>query len=241
MNIDNKKTALDDDASIYQGIESQETAKTERQKLSELSFKGKLRYLWDYYAQTAFLVLFFGGIVIAILVTVLRHKPTTVASIIFIDDLWQTETLENYAEDLLKQVRPDASDSIIAVTNGYRSDLTNDGVAISTRVFAREIDLIIGTKSFMENYAKNDNLLPFDSLPDDLRRAIAGRSTITTDESSHEGTHVFALSLTDTAFMQRLDSQNQIPADTYYIGICQTTLPERYDIIYDILRAIIGQ
>lgn len=241
MNIENKKTALEDDASIYQGVEAQESAKTERQKLSELPFKGKLRYIWDYYAMTAFLVLFFGGIIVAILVTVLRPKPTTVATIIFIDDVWQTEPLEDYAADLLKQIRPDAEDSIISVTNGYRSTSSNDGIAISTRVFAREIDLIISTGTFLENYAKNDNLLPLDDLPSDLRSAIAGRSTITTDESSDEGTHDFAFSLTGSAFMQYIDSENLIPADTYYIGICRTTQPERYEVIYDILRAMLGQ
>ena len=240
MDIKNKKTALDDDASIYQRIEEQETAKTERQKLSELSFKGKVRYLWDYYASTAFWVLFFGGIIVAILVTVLRHKPTTVATIIFIDDVWTTESLEDYAEDLLKEVRPDAEDSIISVTNGYRSNSNNDGIAISTRIFAREIDVIVGTKDFLLNYAKNGNLLPLDELPDDLRKAIVGRTMITTDESEDEGTHDFAFSLTDSAFMRLFDSANQIPADFYYVGVCRTTQKERYEVIYDILRAMIG-
>lgn len=240
MNIENKKTALDDDASIYQRVESTESAKTERQKLSELSFKGKLRYLWDYYALTAFLVLLFGGLIVAVLVTVLRHKPTTEATIIFIDDVWQPETIESYADDLLKQVRPDADDSVISVTNGYRSSSSNDALAISTRIFAQEIDLIVAPKEFLESYAENDSLCPFDILPDDLKRAFAGRSRLTTDKASDEGTHDYAVSLADTPFLRTVNGDAELPAE-YYVGICRSTLEERYDIIFDILRVMVGQ
>ena len=37
MNLENKTTALDDDAAIYQRTEETETAKSLRQKLSEMT------------------------------------------------------------------------------------------------------------------------------------------------------------------------------------------------------------
>ena len=57
MNLENKTTALDDDAAIYQHTEATETAKSLRQKLSEMTFKEKVRYLLDYYGLKALIVL----------------------------------------------------------------------------------------------------------------------------------------------------------------------------------------
>lgn len=235
MNIENKKTALDDDAGIYQGLQSKETSKSDRQKLSELSFKGKLRYLWDYYALIAGLVLFFGGLIIAALVIMLKPKPNTVANYAIIDSPWKTTTVQSYSEVVLWMLNKQTKKNEIVMSDGYSSGNSTDSLAISTHIYAGEVDFIIAPIDTIQLYADNSIFYALDSLPESLQDEIREFAHVSSDKAEDEGTHDYAFCLTGSGFDRFVNSDDPSPAEMY-VGFCRTSDPEKYDDMIKVLR-----
>ncbi|MBR6019388.1 MAG: hypothetical protein IK055_04125 [Lachnospiraceae bacterium] len=240
MNIENKQTALDDDAAIYQHLESESSAKSEREKLSELSFKGKMRYLWDYYALKAFLVLLFGGLIVAIIYNFFKPRPDTIAEITVIDSPWSSTAFENYSEYLLKELGLDTVGSEIPISGGYHSGSVEDSTTVATRLYASDIDIMIAPKDVILSYAENGTFYPLDILPDYLATAVSKLDLIGTSLGPDDGMHYYAFGITGTALGKFVDSEG---AATYemYVAICRTSRQERRDKLFGILNIMIGQ
>ena len=238
MNIDNKKTALDDDASIYQRLESTESAKTERQKLSELSFKGKLRYLWDYYAVAAGLILFFGGLIVAVLVLVLRPKPNVIGNFAILNSPWDSNAVQNYPDELLKALDFDKKHNEAVISDGYTYGNSSDGLAISTHIYAGDLDFIIGPLDAVQLYADNAIFLPLDALPEDIQSAIKDANRVSSDKVEGEGTHDYAFSLAGTAF-EHFVNIDGYETPEMFIGLCRNSDPERRDNVLRVLKYVI--
>ena len=240
MNIENKQTALDDDAAIYQRLESESSAKSERQKLSELSFKGKIRYLWDYYALKAFLVLLFGGIIVAIVYNFFKPRPETIAEITVIDSPWTADAFDNYSEYLLTELGLDTVGSDIPIAGGYHFGNVEDGTTIATRLYASDIDLMIAPKDVILSYAENGALYPTDILPDYLTKAISKLELVGTTLGPDDGMHYSGIGLKRTAFEKYIDS-NGTASYEMYVAICRTSRQERRDKLFGILNIMIGE
>lgn len=238
MNIDNKKTALDDDASIYQRVESTESSKSERQKLSELSFKGKLRYLWDYYAVAAGLILFFGGLIVATLIIILKPKPNTVANFAIFDSPWIQKDVQAYSEEVLKHLGLDKSKNEVVISDGYSFGSSTDGLAISTHIYAGDLDFIIGTFDAVQLYADNSIFLALDELPEDIQKAIADAGRVSSEKAEEGVTRDYAFSLRGTAFELFVNSTGYETPEMY-IGLCTNSNPDRRDDVLRVLRFIV--
>ncbi len=143
MNLENKTTALDDDAAIYQHTEATETA---NEKLSEMTFKEKVRYLFDYYGLKALIVLAVLVFLGYTLWAMLRPKPETVAQIAIIDNPWDTSLLDDYQEELIEKLKLDTKKQELPLGYSYRSSNLSDGTALSTFLFANNLDILISSK-----------------------------------------------------------------------------------------------
>ena len=174
MNLENKTTALDDDAAIYQHTEATETAKSLRQKLSEMTFKEKVRYLLDYYGLKALIVLAVLIFLGYTLWAMLRPKPETVAQIAIIDNPWDTALLDDYQEELIEKLKLDTKKQELPLGYSYRSSNLSDGTALSTFLFANNLDILISSKDEISRYAENGVFYPLeDNLPADLKAVIS--------------------------------------------------------------------
>ena len=240
MNIEDKKTALDDDAAIYQGLQSQESAKSERQKLSELSFKGKMRYLWDYYALKALIVLLVGALIGSMIYYIVRPRPETVAEFAVVDSPWLETGYENYSKRMLEKLGLNGKKSEVVFSYGYQSSNYTDGMSLTTHLFAGEIDSIIAPEASIRQYMENGLFITLDELPEDIREAARKCTTLSTDKVEEgEGVKEYVFSLKGTAFEQFMDPTGQSLVEMY-IGFCSKVQPERKEALYTIVREMLG-
>lgn len=242
MNIENKKTALDDDAAIYQRIEETESAKSERQKFSEMDLKGKYRYFMDYYALKVLIGFLIALLVGYIVYVAVRPKPDTVAQIVVVDSPWAKYTLDSYRETLEKDLGLTPEKEEILLNSSYQSANSSDITAISTFLFANTLDIIISTRPEALRYAENAVFLPLEEkLPADLLAVIPEEDYLQcerTDEESDGKTHVYAIRVNNTAFGKYVTPEGYNPPEMY-LGIHPCS-DERVELSFNILRVMYG-
>ena len=88
MDLNGKKTALNDESTIYQ----QQEELSEKEKLKQMSWLQKLDYFKSYYLMKVIAVLAVLGLVVSILYTALSPKLETVLSVAVIDYVMPIET-----------------------------------------------------------------------------------------------------------------------------------------------------
>ena len=244
MNLENKTTALDDDAAIYQHTEATETAKSLRQKLSEMTFKEKVRYLLDYYGLKALIVLAVLVFLGYTLWAMLRPKPETVAQIAIIDNPWDTSLLDDYQEELIEKLKLDTKKQELPLGYSYRSSNLSDGTALSTFLFANNLDILISSKAEISRYAENGVFYPLeDNLPADLKAVISEEDCLRCAYRNENGDgdgaeHVYAIRIDSSAFVQKVSATGYTAAD-YYLGIHPCS-EARLACCFNILRIIYG-
>lgn len=170
-----QKTRLDDNAEIYKRREQ----KSERQKLSELNFSGKVEYFKNYYLKKLLAFLIIGGMLTWILVTMLSPKPETVLSVALINFPLDQTDIEQMTTDLSDILNVDSETQEIVFDTGY--DLNNYDYAsaekLTTYTYAGEIDIFIAPESQFLKYAFSNTMASLtDILPTDVY------STLDTDD-----------------------------------------------------------
>ena len=107
-----KKTALDDDAYLYQKREE----KTEKEKWSEMNRHQRMQYFLDYYLVK---LLVFTGIILAVVLFVWnfisKSKEDTVLYVAVVDEVLQTEGTEKLKEELTEYLGADGKYQIIII------------------------------------------------------------------------------------------------------------------------------
>ncbi len=156
-----KVTRLDDNAEIYKRRE----AKSEREKLSELSFSGKVEYFKNYYLSKLLAGIAIVGIIAWILITVLSPQTEVVLSVAMANYPIQLEYIDQMTTDMNETLNVDAETQRVFFDTGY--DLVNGEVAslqkLSTYLFVGEIDIFIAPESQFLKYAFSNSLAPLDS------------------------------------------------------------------------------
>lgn len=220
-----KDTTLDDSASIYQKREE----KSEKQKLSEMNGKEKLTYFKDYYLKTVVIVACAAALVVAVLVSVLKHKPEQIMNVVITDNFLSDATLEKIKADFTEKFVTDTYEQEIFIDPDYyySSDEYSSSIKFSTRLYAGEIDIIIARKSRMLQFCQNDIMEDLSSLytADEfakLKDRVLMARVAEEDPKTGELTYLDAQPL---AFI--LDNFNNyngydLSADPLCVGICQT-------------------
>jgi len=242
MNIENKKTALDDDAAIYQRIEATETAKTEREKLSEMTFREKARYLLDYYGLKVLIIVAAVIFLSYFLYTVLKPKPDTVSQIVIVDCPWSNDTIQEYGDTIAETLALDPKKEALTILTQYTSTRMNDKTSISTFLFAGDLDIIIASRDEIETYATGGVFVNLDdSLPEDLRKAIGEDNLLLStyqDENGTDLTHHYSIRIDNSAFVQSVTPDGKTLYD-----ICLGIHPcseKRLKTAYNVLRVMYG-
>lgn len=182
-------------------------AREEREKLQNMPFKDKVWYIWEYYKFWIIGIICTVGIVISVGTTMYSNRFDTALYCVVINNRTteagnQDQVLEEIKEYLnLSDVREIVYDSSMFISYG---DNTNElGYAtmakISALVASRDLDIMIGDKDSIDNYAKLGGMTNLEEiLPADLYEKLKDRIYYTVNE---EGvSQPCAVSLEDTKF-----------------------------------------
>ncbi len=171
-----KDTVLDESAEIYR----QRKQQTEKQKLSEMTFKEKITYFNNYYRLTTIVVV---AIVIGaayFIYTILTPKPETVLYAAVVNSVIDDDTSAALQNDFGQKLGIDPKTQEINIdASFFLGDDSNEYALASqqklvTYLYAGELDVIIAPESVFSNYANLGNFCKLsDQLPTDLCTALA--------------------------------------------------------------------
>jgi hypothetical protein len=211
-----KQSRLGDDASIYQPLKQQ----TEREKLREMSFKGKLGYLREYYKFHFFALLAVIALIIYSVYTFTHPTPTPQFTAAMIDNTIATTVIEQYSTDFAThlQLNPKRETVELNTTYNFSSDdiyAVQMKEALITFVQAKQIDVIIAPESQFTDYATKGFFAKLsDKLPTSIYSSLTDQFYLTVTEDDAQKS-AYGIYLTDT----KLYKNNSISSEPYILGI----------------------
>ncbi len=218
QDIDQKKTMLEDDASIYQKREEREESKSVKEKWSQLDAKGKWHFFVDYYLLKLLLVLFFGGIIISLLYTTFKHKPEELSYIALLDSKLNSVAVEEFFETAVVDMGLDPKDYTIFCNSSLASGTAGDGTTISTYMFAGTIDFFIAPADALATYYNAKTLLALDlELPADIKASLTEEDYFYAVSPVDNQSHIFGICLDGTPFMEKTNLYES--TTTYYLAV----------------------
>ncbi len=175
MDISEKKTTLDDSASIYQKREE----KTDKQKWKELKgFKAKWEHFKAYYLLKVFIWACVLGFVGYAVYEMVAPDPERMLYVAILDTVVQTDEMEELRVGYEEYISLDTKtqdvyfDNLIMVSN--QSDPTS-AQKFTAHAFVGDIDIIIAREGLIKEYA-GYYLRPLsDQLPADLYEELSDK------------------------------------------------------------------
>lgn len=149
MNIEHKKTTLDDNSVLYQ---KRGDSVTKKQDLKDLSGKQKILYFKDYYLKIVIIVIIACIIIGTLLNSMFFNRQTNILSVVFLNDSYIADT-EGLQNTLTEYLAPENKNDYITVTD-YNTDDYQVQMAYSTQLMAGGIDVIICPKEYFEENSK---------------------------------------------------------------------------------------
>lgn len=214
-----KKSALDDNAEIYKIHKK----KTEKEKLRDLTPKGRVTYLWEYYRLKALGVILAVAIIIYIVYQILTPNIGTQFYVALINNTIDNEIIEEVSNDFSDalQLNPE-TETIMFNTSLYFGNEVEYNVSnatskqvLATYVAAQEVDVIIAPESEFKTYAYYGYFDRISSqLPTDLYTKLSDHFYFSDLEDDPEK-NVYGIYLTDT----ELFANNAVNTDPYILGI----------------------
>lgn len=211
-----KQTRLPEDASIYQPRQEL----TEKEKLKQMSHKGRIAYLWEYYRLHAFITLLVIGFVVYVIYNIVTPKVETELYAAIINNTIDDEIWEQYQTEVSEYLKldPQKEDAILNRSFYFSGDseyAMNMQTALVTYVSAGQVDIMIAPESQFKEYTYsgfNDKL--YDDLPTDLYSQLTDDLYVTSTEEDPEE-NAYGIYLTNT----ELFSKNADNSDPYILGI----------------------
>lgn len=170
MNIENKKTALDDDAAIYQKRDNS----FQKKDLSGMGVKGKAGYFKDYYLKTVVVVALIAAFVIYMVYTIFFRNEETILSVAFLDEASITDT-EAFNEKMRVSYGLTDDSELLEIAD-YDLDDNAMLMKFTALTAAQSVDVMICPRETFEKYS---GLGYFEDLseilPDSLYDEVSGR------------------------------------------------------------------
>ncbi len=210
------QTRLDDDAQIYHPKAKQ----TEKEKLREMSFKGKISYLCEYYKFHAIAIVAGIAFLIYIVHMLLNPRPTTQFYAAIIDNPISENVLNEYEDNFMKQLQLNPKRESIEFNTNFMfgtddSYAMNVKQALATYVAAKEVDVIIAPESVFHDYAYYGYFSKLsDQLPTDIYSSMTDKFYITDTEDDKDKSD-YGVYLTDTKLFKGITNNSE----PYVLGI----------------------
>ncbi|MDO4633270.1 MAG: hypothetical protein Q4B01_05370 [Eubacteriales bacterium] len=172
MNIENKKTTLEDDSILYQ----KHDRKVSREELASLPLSQKLDYFKDYYLK--FVLVGAAILLIAVhLIYQVTHPSVAVLSAAFVNDAVLTDT-EGMEAELRSLYDLKSSKETVSLTN-YSLEEYQQQIAFTTVTTVGNLDVVICDRDYFDKISENG--LPADLstvLPEDLYSSLVSQDRI---------------------------------------------------------------
>lgn len=149
MDIKNRKTVLDDDASLYQDRDQS----FKRKDISHLTKKEKFGYFKDYYLKQVLVVIAVVILVVALIYTTVFNRKETILSVGFLNETYmdQTDCLK-FSEGVRNYYGWKDENQIIDISY-YDLDDYAMNMKFATMTGARELDAVVCPKETFEKYS----------------------------------------------------------------------------------------
>lgn len=155
MNIEYKKTALDDNASIY---DHSTDNKTEKEKLSEMNFKQKLEYFKNYYLAKTLGIIAIVAILFSVFYSIFSKGKEEILYVAVIDGTLAEEQTDTFMADFKEKIGFDEETQSIMIDDNFYFGNSMDYTYLqrfSTYCAVGQIDITVMPRSQFENYAAN--------------------------------------------------------------------------------------
>lgn len=211
MIIKNKKTALNDDAALYNRKENV----SEKEKWKEMTGKRRLRYFVDYYLGKILLTALALAVGGSILHTMLSPKPESVFSVAIINDAENQSYYNVLQEQLEKTIGLDEETQETIFDTGYYFSGADYQSWQKYGVYntVGDLDVSIFPKSLFEEYAPGEYFSPVaDYLPSGLYSSLS-EYWVESPVKDLKGNlipgseNVYGIELSDTWFYQNCPSK----------------------------------
>ncbi|MFR8170950.1 MAG: hypothetical protein ACLU9Q_09020 [Marvinbryantia sp.] len=181
MNIDDKKTALDDDSLLYQKRDDS----LKKKDTSNLSRSQKAGYFKDYYLRTVIVVIIAVIAVASLVYTMFFRHQTTILSVAFINEAWLVDNTG--LDDALREYYELTSDDELLDCSNYSLDEYGDQMKLTTLIAAQAVDILVCPEDQFNEYSEHGYLADLSELlPADLYGQFADQimesSEIETDD-----------------------------------------------------------
>ena len=172
-----ENTVLDNSAEIYKP----RTEQTEKQKLTEMTFKEKVTYFNNYYRFKVIIIILAVAGVGYMAYSILSPKPETVLYAAVVNSAMDDETAAAVQSDFAEKLGIDPKTQEILVDSSFQLGSEGNVSELSmasqqklvTYIAAAQIDVIIAPESVFANYARMGNFSKLsDELPTDLITAL---------------------------------------------------------------------
>ncbi|HHU70469.1 MAG TPA: hypothetical protein GXZ21_00365 [Clostridiales bacterium] len=214
-----KRSVLDDNAEIYK-IKKK---KTEKEKLKDMTPKGRISYLWEYYRIHALGVILAVTTIIYIAYQIATPNMDTQFYAALINNTIANEVIEEVSKDFSEalQLNPETETIMFNTslymggTVDYNPSTATSRQILTTHVAAQEVDVIIAPESEFKTYSYHGYFDKISSqLPTDLYTKLSDYFYFSDLEDDPEK-NVYGIYLTDTA----LFANNAVNTDPYILGI----------------------
>lgn len=163
MNIDNKKTALEDDSILYQKRDDS----LGKKDTSNLNRSQKVGYFKDYYLKAVIVAIVVLIAVGSLVYTMLFRHQTTILSVAFINEAWMANT-DLLDENLRDYYELTSQDELLDCSN-YSLDQYGDQMKLTTLMAAQTIDILVCPEEQFIQYSELGYLADLSELlPADL-------------------------------------------------------------------------
>lgn len=210
MIIKNKKTALNDDAALY----NRKANVGEKEKWMDMSGKKRIRYFFDYYLGRILAITAVLAVVVSVLYTILSPKPESVFSVAVVNDSANQlhyDALQTQLDDLL-EIDEETEETIFDTGYFFSSTDYQSFQKFAIYNTVGDLDVSIFPLSLFEEYAPGKHFSPVaEFLPSGLYSSLSENwvESKVTDEDGNllEGTEtVYGIDLSDTWFYQTCPS-----------------------------------
>lgn len=207
MNIENKKTALDDDSAIYQKRDDS----LGKKDTSSMNTVQKLGYFKDYYLKSVIVCLIILAILASLIYNMFFRHQVTVLSAAFVDNARILDTAA-LSSDLYQYYGLTRKDDFVDISNYDSNDYASQ-MKFTTLAASQSIDVFVFSEDEFRRYAGMDyfanlkKLLPADVYAQWKDKIVTASVVETDDDDVVIDTH---------------------PAEPFGINISGSALYERY-------------
>lgn len=185
MNVSDKKTALDDSASIYHPREE----RTEKETWKELKgFSAKWTHFKSYYLRNSIFILAGVALVVYIIYTAVKPQKERELFVAILDGVMLDEDVVALQQEYEAYFNLDREKQEMVFDTTMYPSVQKDTVStqkFSTYLFTKELDVVIARESYFQGIASNCFFPLSEQLPEDIYAQYADRFCMAPEQDKY--------------------------------------------------------